>query len=408
MSSRSLPTDLRWVAAVLLIVARVGLGLDNGIGVVPPMGFNTWNAFHCGINETTIHEAVDAVVALRLDEAGYVYLNVDDCWMADARVDGKLTGDASRFPNGMGHVAQYVHDHGLLFGIYESAGTKTCAGFPGSLGHEETDAKTFAEWGVDFLKYDNCNADGIPSLDRFSKMRNALNATGRRIYYSLSQWGTEDSWMWAPAVANSWRTTQDIEPYWESIRFNFWQSQQHAERSARGAWLDPDMLEVGNGGLSHEENKSHFSLWCLVKAPLLLGMDLTTVTDDVLSIITNTALIAINQDPQSHQATCFVGCNNFADWSIFATTVTGGDTVAIVINWGDTFLTTPSFAGQTVGVVPFPGEEVYVADLWTGKPVGFGAFDFERLKTVPLPAPIAPHDCVVYAFRRSSGAGSEL
>lgn len=380
---------------ILCILLPVVQSLENGLGLVPPMGWNSWNAFHCDINETRIFGAADQIVDLKLSEVGYTYLNIDDCWMHNERVDGKYVGDYERFAGGMKNVGDYIHSKGLRFGIYTSAGEKTCAGYPGSLGHEEIDALTFAEWGVDYLKYDNCYADGLPSIDRFPRMRDALNATGRLIYYSLCQWGKEDSWQWAPAVSNSWRTTEDIQPTWKSIRFNFWLSQQHAERSQPGAWLDPDMLEVGNGGLSFEENKSHFSLWCLAKSPLLLGMDLYTISEETYNIVTNTKLIRVNQDPHASQATCFSGCHVLADWSILATRITGGATVVVVINWCDEILTDLTIAGSAVGIVPSKDQKVQVIDLWTDEEVG--VFGFESLKAVALPA-MPAHGCVVYQF----------
>jgi alpha-galactosidase len=190
--------------------------------------------------------------------------------------EGNYQADPHKFPSGMKAMGNYLHNHGLLYGIYTSAGTKTCQGLPGSLGFEERDAQTFTEWGIDYLKYDNCYNEAIPSIDRYPKMRDALNATKRPIFYSLCQWGVEDVWKWAPAVGNSWRSTGDISPHWNSIKLNFLSSQKHIHRNQHGAWADPDMLEVGNGNLTHDEEWTHFALWALVKAPLLLGMDLST------------------------------------------------------------------------------------------------------------------------------------
>ncbi len=282
--------------------------------------------------------------------------------------DGIYQADPDKFPSGMKDLGDYVHSKGLKFGIYTSAGTKTCQGLPGSLGMEFTDASTFADWGVDFLKYDNCYNEKIPGIDRYTKMRDALNATGRPIFYSLCQWGTystrnvglhgapfvhrtryytciitfvcrtgdEDSWRWAPSVGNAWRSTRDISPHWGTIKNNFLQNQQQVHRSQPGAWSDPDMMEVGNGNLTLDESKSHFALWCLAKAPLWLGMDLTTMTADIRNIVFNKNLIRVNQDAESLPAVCFKGCNEEAAWSVYATRVTGGDTVAIIVNWNET------------------------------------------------------------------------
>ena len=384
------------VLFVLILLSSTVQSLNNGLGLVPPMGWNSWNAFHCNIDEDKIHKASEVLVRFR--DLGYIYMNLDDCWMSHTRTDqGRYIGDPQRFPSGMTSLGEYLHARGLKFGIYTSAGTMTCALFPGSLGHEDVDAQTFADWGVDYLKYDNCYSQGVPGIDRYTKMRDALNATGRPIFFSLCQWGTEDSWQWAPAVGNSWRTTGDIDPTWQSIRANFWESQKHAHRGGPGAWLDPDMLEVGNGNLTADENRAHFSLWCLAKAPLLLGMDLATLTEETTAIISNTNLIRINQDPKSSQATCFVGCSVRADWSILATTTSTGATVVVVVNWKGTDLHHTSFASHTVGVVPRPDESLVVQDLWTDQFVDVidGELDI-RLPVLP------PHSCVVYQLNTIS------
>jgi alpha-galactosidase len=301
-------------------------------------------------------------------------------------------------------MGEYLHALGLLYGLYTSAGTKTCQGsLPGSLGYEERDAQTFSDWGVDYLKYDNCFNENIPSVDRYSKMRDALNKTGRPIFYSLCQWGVENVWNWAPAVGNSWRSTPDISPHWNSIKANFLANQEHNTffRSQPGSWADPDMLEVGNGNLTSDEERTHFSLWALVKAPLLLGMDLSSITDETLHTISNKNLIRVNQDPKARPATCFFGCgdhnhNNNESWSAYATVVTGGDTVAIIVNWrDDSELTNVTFGGQDVGVVPSKSQVVYVTDLWTNRELG--TFDFRQVKSLPIPS-IPPHGCVVYQF----------
>ena len=191
-------------------------------------------------------------------------------------------------------VGDYIHDLGLKFGIYSSAGTQTCAGRMGSLYHEETDAADFASWGVDYLKYDNCFNDSVPAITRYPAMRDALAKTGRPIFYSLCNWGEEHTWQWAPGTGNSWRTTQDIFDGWASIEYNFKESQKHFEVAGPGGWNDPDMLEIGNGGLTINEEKTHFALWAFAKAPLIIGCDLTTVRSESLEILKNKNIIAIN------------------------------------------------------------------------------------------------------------------
>jgi alpha-galactosidase len=184
---------------------------------------------------------------------------------------------SDRFPKGMKHLGDYIHALGLKFGIYSSAGVKTCEGRAGSLGHEKTDAHDFAKWGVDYLKYDNCYNENVPAIKRYSDMRDALKETGRDIVYSICNWGEEETHTWAPHVGNSWRTTQDIFDGWASIEYNFHASNKFREASGPGGWNDPDMLEIGNGGLTIEEEKTHFTLWSIAKSPLIIGCDLTKI-----------------------------------------------------------------------------------------------------------------------------------
>jgi hypothetical protein len=312
---------------------------------------------------------------LGLDKLGYEYVNLDDCWMLEERTaDGHFIVDPVAFPSGMKALGDYIHSQGLKFGIYSSAGTMTCAGRAGSLDHEKIDAQDWADWGVDYLKYDNCYNNNISGTIRYPAMRDALKATGRDIFYSLCQWGEEDSWKWTPAVANSWRTTQDIFDGWSSVEFNFKLSQEHFERSGPGGWNDPDMLEVGNGGLTYEEEKTHFVLWVMAKAPLIIGCDLTTVSAESLAIVTNAELIAVNQDPNSQQATCRLGCDWWSTFirspSIYATTITGGDTVATIINWRESRYSDFKFNVSEIGIIPTADQVVEVYDMWSHQVVG--------------------------------------
>ena len=263
-------------AAIMAVQASA---LDNGLGKVPQMGWNTWNKFNCDISEKPVETAIDKVVELGLDKLGYNYINLDDCWMKEGRTaDGHFIVDTVAFPKGMKALGDYIHSKGLKFGIYSSAGTMTCAGRAGSLYYEENDAQDWASWGVDYLKYDNCYNDGVPGTVRYKAMREALASTGRDIFYSLCNWGEEESWRWAPDIGNSFRTTQDIFDDFSSVEYNFKESQKHFERSGPGGWNDPDMLEIGNGGLTHEEEKTHFALWAIAKAPLIIGCDLSVAS----------------------------------------------------------------------------------------------------------------------------------
>ncbi|KAJ3013209.1 hypothetical protein NUW54_g1655 [Trametes sanguinea] len=294
------------------------------------MGWNTWNHFGCGISEDTILSAAKALISNNLTSYGYEYVIVDDCWQAPARDPdtGAPVADPSKFPNGIKDVADQVHNMGLKFGIYSSAGTYTCGGRFGSLDHEEIDAKTYASWGVDYLKYDNCYNEGRAgtpkiSYDRYANMTRALNATGRPILYSMCNWGEDGPWNFAVDIANSWRISGDIHDDFDRYDdrcpctsildcklpgFHCAMSRiidfaaPVGQKAGPGHWNDLDMLEVGNGGMNFDEYVTHFSMWALVKSPLILGNDITNMSNDTLTIITNAALIAVNQDPNGSPA----------------------------------------------------------------------------------------------------------
>ncbi|XP_011017548.1 PREDICTED: alpha-galactosidase-like [Populus euphratica] len=270
----------------------------NGLGLAPPMGWNSWNHFHCKIEEKLIRETADAIVSSGLAALGYEHVNLDDCWAELNRdSEGNLVPKASTFPSGIKALADYMHGKGFKLGIYSDAGSQTCSRtMPGSLGHEEKDAKTFASWGVDYLKYDNCNNDGTSPKERYPVMSKALLNSGRPIFFSLCEWGQEDPATWASNVGNSWRTTGDISDNWDSMTSRADQNDQWASYAAPGGWNDPDMLEVGNGGMTTEEYRSHFSIWALAKAPLLIGCDVRTMSDETLEILSNREVIAVNQD----------------------------------------------------------------------------------------------------------------
>lgn len=298
------------VAAMLAIACRTYTRTDagalagdsaaavDGLAPTPPMGWNSWNKFHCDIDERLIRETADAMVTSGMRDAGYVYLNIDDCWEAPARdANGDLAVDTARFPSGMKALADYVHSKGLKIGIYSSAGTLTCQRRPASLDHEMADARKFAEWGIDYLKYDNCNNQNRPALERYKAMGDAIKATGRPMVYSLCEWGQNKPWEWGRTVsAQLWRTTGDISDRWSSFT-RLLDLQVGLERySGPNAWNDPDMLEVGNGGMTNREYIAHFSLWALLNAPLLAGNDLRSMTDSTKMILMNREVIAVNQD----------------------------------------------------------------------------------------------------------------
>lgn len=268
----------------------------------PPMGWNSWNHFGCDINEEIIKEMADAMVASGMKEAGYDYIVIDDCWMDSTRTaQGHLQADPERFPHGIKWLADYVHSQGLKLGIYESAGTKTCQGYPGSLDHEQTDAQTFAEWGIDYIKYDNCYNQRRPLIERYTAMQKALHATGAPIVYSICEWGWRRPWEWAPAIGHLWRTTGDIRDNWSSVMTILDRQVGLYRYAGPGHWNDPDMLEVGNGGMTTTEYRAHFSLWTLLAAPLMAGNDLRHMSSETQDILTNEEVIAVNQDPAGKQ-----------------------------------------------------------------------------------------------------------
>nr|XP_043614934.1 alpha-galactosidase 3 [Erigeron canadensis] len=274
------------------------LQLNNGLAQTPQMGWNSWNFFACDINETLIKETADALITTGLADLGYNYVNIDDCWEALSRDEkGLLAPESRTFPSGIKALADYVHEKGLKLGIYSSAGVFTCQVRPASLFHENDDAATWASWGVDYLKYDNCFNLGIKPIDRYPPMRNALNSTGREIFYSLCEWGEDDPALWAGNVGNSWRTTDDINDTWASMISIADLNDKWASYAGPGGWNDPDMLEVGNGGMTYLEYRSHFSIWALMKAPLLIGCDVRNMTAETFEILSNKEVIAVNQDP---------------------------------------------------------------------------------------------------------------
>jgi alpha-galactosidase len=260
------------------------------------MGWNSWNTFGCDVNEDKLKSAAAKVQEFGLDKLGYNYINVDDCWLLKERdAQGHVQVDPKNFPSGMKALADHMHGNGLKFGLYSSAGTYTCAGRAGGLDHEVIDAQDYADWGVDYLKYDNCFNQDRPALERYPAMRDALNATGRPIFYSICNWGEEETWKWAPETGNSWRISMDIFDSWESVESNFdGHGQNKAEIAGPGGWNDPDMLEIGNGGLTHEEERTHFALWSIMKAPLIIGADLSKISQSSLDIMKNEEIIAVN------------------------------------------------------------------------------------------------------------------
>jgi alpha-galactosidase len=369
-------TAWRKLPSILLATALAALAgapahaLDNGLARTPPMGWNSWNAFHCDVSAKLVEATADAMVASGMQAAGYAYVNIDDCWLLRQRgPHGELVPDPAKFPQGIKAVADYVHRKGLKLGIYESAGTTTCAGYPGSLGHERQDARQFAQWGVDYLKYDNCGDHrGETYPQRYAAMRDALAAAGRPIVYSLCEWGNESPWHWAAAVGNLWRTTQDITPRWHTDQpanhypqgiLDILDQQAALSRASRpGAWNDPDMLEVGNGYLNDDENRAHFSLWALLNAPLIAGNDLRSMSKEVRAVLTNREVIAVDQDWGGRQG---YRVQRDGDADVWAKPMSDGSVAVILLNRGRG----PRHIATRAAAVGLKAASSYtVRDLW--------------------------------------------
>ena len=300
------------LAGIVAACASAASAQTNGLAATPPMGWNSWNHYAGKVNDAVIRATADAMVSSGMRDAGYVYINIDDTWEGTRDAQGVIHTN-EKFPD-MKALADYVHSKGLKLGIYSSPGAKTCAKYEGSLNHEEQDAKTYAAWGIDYLKYDLCGlrtemkAAGSPEaahkimITAYEKMRDALRATGRPIVYSLCQYGEDAVWEWGPAVGgNLWRTTGDIsDKYARMAEIGFSQAGL-ARFAGPGHWNDPDMLEVGNGGMKTEEYRTHMSLWAILAAPLLAGNDLTTMTPETIALLTNKDVIAIDQDRAGKQ-----------------------------------------------------------------------------------------------------------
>ncbi|MET8560245.1 NPCBM/NEW2 domain-containing protein [Streptomyces flaveolus] len=337
--------------------------LADGLALTPPMGFNNWNSTHCraDFNASMVKGIADLFVEKGLKDAGYQYVNLDDCWaLPDRDANGKLVPDPARFPDGIKAVADYVHAKGLKLGIYTSAGTKTCdsTGFPGALGHEYSDARQFADWGVDYLKYDNCNNQGVDAQQRYRTMRDALKATGRPIVYSICEWGQNKPWEWASDVGHLWRTTGDISDSWSSMLSILKQNLPLAPYAGPGHWNDPDMLEVGNGGMTDTEYRSHFSLWSVMNAPLLIGTDLRKASPATYDILGNKEVIAVDQDPLGKQGT--VVSSGGGRWVVAKEMKDGSRAVALFNESG-----TAQRIATSAGAVGLPDADAYAQrDLW--------------------------------------------
>jgi alpha-galactosidase len=352
-------------------IVLIGLGLlgapafaqGNGPAQTPPMGWNSWNHFACKVTDADVRSAADAIVSTGMKSAGYIYVNIDDCWQGTRDEKGVLHPN-EKFPDMKG-LSDYVHAKGLKLGIYSSPGPKTCAGYEGSLGHEESDAQAYAHWGIDYLKYDYCSFQGdfAAQMAAYKKMHEALEKAGRAIVFSLCQYGMDRVWRWGPSVGgNLWRTTDDISDDYDRMAYIGF-GQNGLERfAAPGHWNDPDMLEVGNGKMNKDEYLTHMSLWCLLAAPLLAGNDLSKMTPDTLAILTNPEVIAVDQDAlgiQGHRVA------QEGQLEVWVKLLADGSRAVGLFNRGESVMPVTAYF-RDVGV----GDTASVRDLWEKSDLG--------------------------------------
>jgi len=364
----------RMLAAVVVILMVPSLlsAQDKGLASTPPMGWNSWNKFGCNVSEDMIRQMADAMVKSGMKDAGYQYVVIDDCWQVERDKSGNIVADAKRFPAGIKALADYVHTLGLKFGIYSDAGSMTCAKRPGSLGHEYQDALQYATWGVDYLKYDWCNTTTQDAKAAYALIRNALNATGRPMVLSICEWGTAKPWLWGKEVGgNLWRTTGDISDIWQGKDkhhlgvVDILDLQEGLQSYAGpGHWNDPDMLEVGNGGMTADEYRAHFSLWSILAAPLLAGNDLRDMKSEIHDILTNKEVIAVNQDPMGRQAR---RVRKDGDLEAWAKQMQDGSRSVVLLN-RDSSEKEIAVSWEDIG---YPGHlSASVRDLWRAKDLG--------------------------------------
>jgi alpha-galactosidase len=349
------------------------------LAATPPMGWNSWNWFAGKVTDADIRKAADLMVSSGMRDAGYVYVNIDDTWQGKRDASGVLHPN-EKFPD-MKALADYVHSKGLKIGIYSSPGPQTCARYEGSLGHEEQDAKMYAEWGIDYLKYDLCSfrknmqaehPNDVPAqnkmmIDAYEKMHQAILKTGRPMVYSLCQYGFDQSWQWAPKVGgNLWRTTGDIRAQYGSMMLIALNQAGLSKYSGPGHWNDPDMLEVGNGKLTHDENITHMTFWAMLAAPLMAGNNLTEMSDDVRSILTDKDVIAIDQDKMGKQADRVWAGDQIEIWS---RPLSDGSTALAIFNVSDDQHT---MHGLTLHLkdAGFPSGSAHARDIWANKDLG--------------------------------------
>jgi len=370
----------------------------NTLAKTPPMGWNSWNKFACNVSEDLIRQTADAMVSSGMKDAGYQYVVIDDCWQVERDANGNIVADGKRFPSGIKALADYVHGKGLKFGLYSDAGTKTCQGRPGSRGYEFQDARQYAAWGVDYLKFDWCHTSTQDARSSYELMRAALDGSGRAIVFSICEWGTSKPWLWANGVGNLWRTTGDISDRWEGkVKWPNGDCCSNgmteildeqvglASYAGPGHWNDPDMLEVGNGGMTVTEYRAHFSLWAMLAAPLIAGNDLRDMKPEIRDILTQKEVIAVDQDGAGKEGRRVWKDGNLEVWS---KPLQDGSRAVVLFNRG-TEDKKISVEWQDLG---YPSHlSAKVRDLWQSKDLG----DYKGT----FSASVGPHSVVMVTIR---------
>ena len=388
--------ETRRTAATAAAPAAASARAERAASVLaptPPMGWNSWNKFGCNVDERLIRETADAMVLTGMKNAGYEYVVIDDCWQVSRDARGNITPDRGRFAGGMKGLADYVHGKGLKFGIYSDAGSKTCAGRPGSREREAQDARQYAAWGVDYLKYDWCNAEGLDARAAYTQMRRALDDAGRVIVLSICEWGGSKPWTWAPGVGQSWRTTGDLLDCWDCSKEWGGMGLVHVidlqdglhPFAGPGHWNDPDMLQVGNGGMTLGEYRTHFSLWAVLAAPLFAGNDVRNMSAETRSILMNREVIAIDQDPLGMQGR---KVRDTGPLEVWLKPLAGGERAVLLFNRGSVEV---KMAVMWDEIAYAPSARLGVRDLWAHRDIGSLVGRLES--TVPA------HDVVLLRLR---------
>ena len=371
---------------ILLSCSSTGWGQDPILALTPPMGWNSWNHFACELNDAVVRAQADAMVTNGMKSVGYVYVLIDDCWQGSRDEAGYIHPNA-KFPD-MKALADYIHSKALKIGIYSSPGPKTCEGYAGSYGHEEQDARTYADWGMDYLKYDLCSYDGMgDQVAAYQKMGDALKKTGRPMVYALCQYGMQKGWQWGASVGgNLWRTDDDIrDNYYVMSELGFGQNGLE-QFAGPGHWNDPDMLEVGNGGMTTDEYRTHMSLWCILAAPLITGNNLANMDAETLEILTNPEVISVDQDSLGTQGR---RVRQEGPLEVWMKPLQDGSAAVGLFNrgWGPMPVTVDF---RDVGLV----DSALVRDLWTKKDLGL----FQQKYSAIVPQ----HGVVMLRIKRGS------